>query len=526
MNRWSALAVILLFAGALAFRFPRLDARPLHNDEAVNAVKVAELWESGHYRYDPDEYHGPSLHYATLPFLSLSGAASPNELKEWVLRLAPVLFGAALPLVLFLFADGLGRHAIVWSSLFIAISPAMVFYSRYFIHEMLLVFFTTLTIGSAWRYVQSRSIDSKDVARAGGMSYTSPFWAIAAGLGLGLMFATKETFVLSIAAMGIAALGTAALTSPRKIRGIVASNARDLALGFGTTFLVWLLFFSSFFTNFHGLLDSFLTYMPWLKRAGGDSPHIHPWYFYLQRLAWFHPVKGPYWSEGLVLLLAVIGVIVSIRRKNPLLRFVALYTFVLTAIYSAISYKTPWCLLNFYIGMILLAGVGAAACVEFVRSRPIRFTIAALLLAGSAQLAAQSWRASYQYTSDRRNPYVYAQTVPDILNLVDRAEGLARVSLDGFETIVKVIAPEDDYWPLPWYLRRFEHIGWYDKLPADPFAPIIIVSSKLDARLDDASERKWLMAGLTELRPGQFFELYVELQLWTKYVEGLPPAPE
>ena len=28
-------------------------------------------------------------------------------------------------------------------------------------------------------------------------------------------------------------------------------------------------------------------------------------------------------------------------------------------------------------------------------------------------------------------------------------------------TLVKIIAPDSDYWPLPWYLRRFKHVGWY-----------------------------------------------------------------
>lgn len=64
MNRWSALALLLALAGAIALRLPNLAARPLHNDEAVNAIKVTELWQHGRYAYDPDEYHGPALHCA------------------------------------------------------------------------------------------------------------------------------------------------------------------------------------------------------------------------------------------------------------------------------------------------------------------------------------------------------------------------------------------------------------------------------------------------------------------------------
>jgi predicted membrane-bound mannosyltransferase len=82
MNRWSALALLLAVAGALALRVPRLATRPLHNDEAVNAVKVSELWQHGRYVYDPDEYHGPALHYATLPFLWLSGAPARDIRRD------------------------------------------------------------------------------------------------------------------------------------------------------------------------------------------------------------------------------------------------------------------------------------------------------------------------------------------------------------------------------------------------------------------------------------------------------------
>src|SRR6266496_6701841 len=111
MNRWSALAVLLAVAGALALRAPKLDTRPLHNDEAVNAVKVTELWQHGRYAYDPNEYHGPSLHYATLPFLWLSGARNSDEIDDATLRFAPVAFGVGLILLLPLFANGLRRHA-------------------------------------------------------------------------------------------------------------------------------------------------------------------------------------------------------------------------------------------------------------------------------------------------------------------------------------------------------------------------------------------------------------------------------
>lgn len=505
MNRLGALAVLLAIAGALALRLPQLDLRPLHNDEAVNAVKVTELWQHHRYAYDPDEYHGPTLHYFSLPFLWSSGAPDADHLHDSTLRLVTVALGVGLIVLLLLFADGLGWAAIGWSALFIAISPAMVFYSRYFIHEMPLVFFTALTIGAGWRYCRSRQLR----------------WAIAAGVGLGLMWATKETFVFTVAAMGIAAVVTMILETKKVSFNDI--NWKHVALAALTTLLVWAVLFSSFFTNWNGLADSFRTYLPWIKRAGGHSPHIYPWYFYFERLAWFHPAKSPVWSEALILVLAIIGAAVSLSgKKSALHKFLVLYTVILAAVYCFISYKTPWCLLSFYLGMILLAGVGATALLACFRAPMLKFTIATALVGLSAQLTWQAWRASFAYASSPKNPYAYAQTVPDLLNLVKKVEGIGKIAPERFSSVVKVIAPGSDYWPLPWYLRRFNHVGFYDALPSDPFAPMVIVSSQLNARLDDRSDKKWIMVGMSELRPKVFLELYVELELWKKYVETLP----
>jgi uncharacterized protein (TIGR03663 family) len=516
MKHWSALAMLLALVAALALRVPKLDLRPLHNDEAVNATKAAELWETGKYKYDPDEYHGPTLHYATVPFFWLSGAKNSDELKDAWLRAAPVAFGVALILLLPLFNGVLSRGAIAWSALFIAISPAMVSYSRYFIHEMLLVFFTALALGAGWRYTEN----------------PSPKWSALVGASVGLMFATKETFVITIGAIVVSAIaahfwmaGRPAISDlqiaptqpPISIWEKVGT--RDIAMATTAFVVIWLLFFTSFLTNWSGLADSIKTYLPWIKRAGGHSPHTHPWYFYLERLAWFHPAKSPIWSEGLILILATIGgAMALLRRKSTSLCFLTMFTGALFCAYTIISYKTPWCLLNFHFGLILLAGVGAA---ELVKTKS---WMALPILALAAQLTWQSYRANFVFSADRRNPYVYAQTVPDILNLVKKVEGIAAVAPNGFETVVKVITKDGDYWPLPWYLRRFKKIGWYEQLPDDPYAPIMIVSQKLEARFDEKSEKKWIMVGYTELRPQLFLEMYVELELWKKYVASLPPA--
>ena len=516
----------LLFAVvvAAALRGPMLGERPMHNDEAVNGIKFGQLWDArlaklyGPFKYDPNEHHGPSLCYFTFALARLSGAPDISRFSDARLRSADVLFGLGLILLLPLISDGLGRRPALWAGFLTAVSPAMVFYSRYFIHEMLLVFFSFLALAAGWRYWRSRKLG----------------WALLAGAGLGLMHATKETFVISLAA---AALALALNRAWNRWLDASGSEVKAPPLSFlhlAAALAVWLavalVLFSSFFTNAQGPLDSIRTYGWWLGRAGGSSPHSYPWTFYFRRLLWFQAPKGPVWSEAIIAALALVGAASGFTRrrlghaKAGFIRFLALYTFALTAAYCLISYKTPWCLLGFWHGMILLAGVGAAVLIRGFRRQPLRIAAAAVLVAGIAHLGWQARRASVPFASDPRNPYVFAQTVPDLLRLVDKVNALAQAGPLGSQMLIRVIAPEHDYWPLPWYLRDFGRIKWSDALPSDPYAPVMIVSASLHAALDESKTH--LMAGYFQLRPQVFLELYVQLDLWRAYLQKNPPKSD
>ena len=188
MNRNVTLGLLLATCLALVLRCPDLSVRPMHNDEAVNAIKLQNLIEQGSYRYDPNEHHGPTLYFFAYAWTKISGVSVSAQLSEAQLRAMTVVFSLGLILLLPLVADGLGRGTMIWAGVLTAVSPAMVFYSRDFIHEMLLVFFTFLALAAFWRHYRSGKI----------------FWAILCGAALGLMQSTKETFVLPVAAAGVA----------------------------------------------------------------------------------------------------------------------------------------------------------------------------------------------------------------------------------------------------------------------------------------------------------------------------------
>ena len=440
---WMLLAALL----ALGLRSVQLGSRPMHNDEAVNAIKFRNLWEGPGYRYDPNEFHGPTLAYSTFAWEKLTLAGDFARFTEIRLRSLTVLFGVGLVLLLFPVSDGLGRNATVAAALLTAVSPVMVYYSRDYIHETLFVFFIFLALASGWRYCQT-----------GKMA-----WILLAGAAAGLMQATKETFVFNIAA----AMG-ALLLNERFPRPAPASApgknlfcpAHLVAAG-----LVWLavavLLFSSFFSNPSGLLDAAGTYLIWFQRARGASPHVHGWGFYWERLLFFHRAGGPIWSEALILLLAVGGGVAAFARRGApgasaaFVRFLLFYTAILAVIYTVLPYKTPWSALGFWHGAILLAGAGAAALAAWLPGRRLKIAGGIVVLTGVAQLAFQAWQSAVRYPADPRNPWTYAQTLPNLLELADQVDALARVSPDGAGLRINVIAPGYDFWPLPWYLRRY-----------------------------------------------------------------------
>lgn len=472
------LAVTLV---AVAFRAPQLWQRPMHTDEAVQAEKFRLLLEEGTYTYDPNEYHGPTLNYLTLIPAWLTSAKKLAQITEFSLRIVPVFFGVVLIVLVAPAARGFGWGAAVCASLLAAVSPAMVFYSRYYIHETLLVCFTFGAIVAGYRYVQSRSA----------------FWILPTGVFLGLMHATKETCVIAVGSMILTLLLVLLLAYHRigpALAALKATRRSHLGICLVTAALVSALLHSSFLSNPNGVVDSVRTYLTYVDRASSNSVHIHPWYYYLKMLVCFQSGDGPYWSEGLVVLLAAVGFVIALRGKSlagasvGLLRFVAFYSLIMTVAYSAISYKTPWCLLGFLHGMILLAGLGTAALIRWASKGRRRVVTLGLLAAGFMHLTWQSYLCNYIYYADSRNPYVYAHTTEDVFHIVERIEEMARAHPDGHKMHVQVICPKHDYWPLPWYLRHFEKdsVEWLGEVVYDgPSAPVIIASDKVEGALSN-----------------------------------------
>jgi predicted membrane-bound mannosyltransferase len=257
----------------------------------------------------------------------------------------------------------------------------------------------------------------------------------------------------------------------------------------GAGLLVSMAFFSSFGRHPWGIIDSFSTYFHYLGRASGEGSagrHVGPWWYYFANLFWWQWDGRVLVTELVVGVFALLGAVAAFSgwgvaaAHRPAARFVAVYTLSLLAVYCVLPYKTPWCALGFLHGLILLGGVGAATLLGIV---PRWWSKIALVLSAAAFLGWISYRGSFIYQEDPRNPYVYAHTTSDVIPLCQRVRELALSRPEGRDLPVQVIAPDDDYWPLPWYLRDLSAVGYLSEVPRAPLAPIVVLPPDLEPQM-------------------------------------------
>jgi len=511
--------LIILTALALGLRVFNLQIRPMHTDEAVHAIKFGKLLEEGFYRYDKNEYHGPSLNYMTLLPAWLMSQNELNETNEYTLRIVPVFIGIGLILLLLIIKSYINKTTLFLTAVLITISPIMVFYSRYYIQEILLVFFTYGFIFTMIRLWYSKRI----------------IWALLTGICLGMMHATKETWIISF---GVLFFTTIILIFTNNvIRNEIGSrlkgNIRNLSVLIFTAIVISALFYSSFFKNPQGVIDSIAAFSNYFNKAGNFDRHIHPWYFYLGILGY---KQNPdfLWSEIFLLIAGLLGLLFLFKKKtgnsNQILRLIGIYSLTLGIIYSLLPYKTPWNILGFYYGWLILAGYGFSEIFKIKLSKSRKIALYIFLSVGMIHLIYQTYLSNFKYFADPSNPYVYGHTSKDIFNLVDMTDQIIQVHPEGKNMMIEVICENHDYWPLPWYFRDYYQVGWWDEVNMDiAAAPIIIASPVLEAHIlqklyeKPPPGQRYLYVPMfrkpVALRPNVYLEGYVRKDVWDVYVQ-------
>lgn len=556
-----ATAAIVVIAAIL--RLYDLDLVPLHHDEGVNGNFLVRLVRDGHYYYDPANYHGPTLYYfaALYPWVLrlLFGPNAQNNygLTTVAIRLVPALFGLGTIALIFTLRRNLGTITTLAAAFLLAVSPGAVYLSRYFIHETLFVFFTVGIVVALVKYFES----------------PQPVHLVLAALSAALLFATKETAVISVGVLVIALVVTHAyqrlwrsVTGTRKKKRLNSSEADygsfveraggptrlsvSLAIAVVVFISVYVFFYSSFFTNYpQGVYDSLKTFQIWTKT--GKEAHVHP----LMTYVWWLMLQ-----ESPLLILGVMGALLAVLKpEKSFALFSALWAFGLVAAYSLIAYKTPWLCLNFIVPLALTSGVAMEWLYQELAKRNVSshvrwYMLAAVLVIAIGPLpgitrvfdeaAANAnskglssaiattdvhWKTfipGYQtldlnfinYDNDNHYyVYVYAHTRRETLRLLDEINKIAARTHQGGDTGITIVSP--DYWPLPWYLRDYKRVGYHGRMnPSNE--PIIIAKEDQEAEVQATFGDRYqqIQSGLNPtgsfaLRPGVDLLLYTRREL-------------
>ncbi len=515
-----AIAAALILAAVL--RLTDLASRPMHLDETIQAYKLGELLETGSYVYDPSDFHGPLLLYSTIPAAWLSGATAFSSLNETLVRSVPAAYGIALVLLVALSGRALGFTTPL-AALFLAVSTPFVYYSRYYIMEMPLVFLLAAALGCLHLYLR----------RPG------PLPAAAFGILGGFVHAAKETGVISFLAMGVA-LGTLALLRKAQGHPVVPNGARRIhvILAVASGLAVSALLFSAGLQHLPAIPDSIHTYFSYLKGRPGGEEHHKPFLYYFQVLAWTRQ-EGVVWTEAVTLLLALAGGILcwtpgSIRTAAAgsafCWRFLTIYAVVSALIYSAIPYKTPWTLLSWYFPVMLLAAYAALILIVLAARAGRRWglaavlVIAALLITSQVRQLRQTQLAITRYSADNRNPWVYGHTTPNLLRLIDRVEVYSRLHTLGKGLPIRVHDAEG--WPLPWYFRRYSDVLYSATVPGrPPTGDLIIVTTTEEDLLRPYVESSHTIDNYYGLRHEYLVTLFVENGLWERFLDSMTSSP-
>jgi uncharacterized protein (TIGR03663 family) len=434
---WAAFLLLALLG--LLLRLPQLGARPMHTDEAVNGYIVGQLLAGEHFTYDPLDRHGPLLAALALPLARMQGAKTFSDLTESELRLTTVLAGTLTILLFGAAVEMFGFLPCLIAALLFAVAPLPLYYDRYFIHESL---FATATFGlilTGWRALAGRSVLQAALAAA-----------CAA-----LMFASKETSPLHFFALLAAAIAFWRWNLRGKSLG-GALRLRIVLVAAAVFLVLSILLFTWFGTNWNALPALLRALPDSLTRAAGQG-HQKPFWYYAQLLT-----GG--WSGAVVFLLACIGFFQTMRMRDSspygLLAFYALF---LALIYSLIPYKTPWLALNFWLPIALFAGLAIESFWRMAASHPAHRTAiqACCILAGTvaaALIAHDTQERVFLHPAGETNPYAYAHTSEDLLGLPLEIEKLAHQNVIAAPRIAVIAS---DPWPLPWYLRHFSNVGFW-----------------------------------------------------------------
>ena len=447
----------LIFLLTIFLRFWQLDLKLLHHDEAIHSWFSFELLTTGGWVYDPS-YHGPFLYYVTAGMFHLFGDS------DLVARLLPSLFGTMLiPLVYCIYRIGyIDKKQTIFAAILLALSPDMVYFSRFLRHDIFMLFFSLLLLVAILYYFEY------------GLTRFAIIAAIAAAGGL----CCKEempVIILIFAAFFIYAIWEGTFRLPQGWK-------YDVVLGAFVVFAIMGVMYSAFGAHIDTLIgQNFVLNTTGWYRAVEHWTAMHnqqrlggPWFFYIPLFLLY---------ELPIFILGIIGTLQFVlkgfnpslcitRFKNRLkyrdstipvselaalslqqlktqkpgysksddfFRFCIYWMILIMAFYAIVGEKVPWLIIPQLLPLC------------FIAVYKMNWQKMAFAIIGCMFLLLMTWHVTF-VPADINEPIVQVQ------NSEDLREVMQLIDASG-----NVVVASKNYWPLPWYYRgeRWNKIKFY-----------------------------------------------------------------
>src|SRR5436309_3389813 len=461
---WEAAAYGVLIACAFGFRLWDPGSRAMHHDESLHSYYAYQILQGHGYEHSP-VLHGPFQFFGTALTFFLTGGASDTSA-----RILPALFGGVLVLLPLLFRSRLGRLGALVTATLIAVSPALLYYSRFAREDIYAAVFTLGIVICVWRYIDE-----------------------------------EKPHYLYISAALLALVAAS----------VLVGLAWDRRVWLTAALCIWApyaLLFTAFLTDidgFGGGIWQSLDY--WIGQHGaqrGDQPEFYylmfwPAYEYLAlalagpALLYYSLRGGPgSWLLKVItvvallsafgadsfaddtavevaqcLALALAAVTLFLAVKGDIFeRFLVFWTVTSLVAYSLVGEKMPWLTVHTTLPLVILAGYSAGRFFSWLaarrkadggaqrsRFRPGR-AVAIAVAAPIAVLGVLSMRtailATYDHGDVPREFLFYTQTSPDVPDVVERVDRIAESSGRGKGLRIQV--DRTDPWPWAWYFRDYD----------------------------------------------------------------------
>jgi uncharacterized protein (TIGR03663 family) len=438
---WETVAYVALVVLGFTLRIWDVGGRAMHHDESLHAYYAWQLFAGKGYSYDP-LMHGPFQFEVVPVFYALFGV---SELSA---RLLAVLLGTALIALPIYLRPYFGRGGALLTSVMLAISPALVYFSRFIRDDIYLAFFSLALFICVMRYLetrQARYVYAGTAFMALAMASMEAAYLLFFTFGTFLFFAGLREFLANRDGPVLTALKSTSIDTWLTALSILVA--------------LTVLMYSTFFTNPTGVWDTghsltspdrkdILGGLTYWQAQHGVMRGGQPWFYYLLVLPLY---------EQLAVVFGLAGLVYAFFRRSLVSTFLVWWALVGLGLYSWAGEKMPWLSIHVALPFILLAGLFMGAVFRSRRTWPLvasSVTFAVLL----ALEVHSTFALNYQDGANPTEMLIYVQTSQDVPNVVTNVAQLSQRLTHGKSLQIGLDDADVGGWPFIWYLRDYPNV--------------------------------------------------------------------